>query len=122
MMLRTLCKWRLGAWVAIAALLVQALLPGVIHSAQAAPGVPTEICTAVGIKTIAQTESGKWSPGSLSEHCALCTLADALALPSQQLVYNVDAYRDAAAPALVASQTTPAVPLSIFLRGPPFLA
>ena len=66
----------------ILTLLLQALLPAVMHAGVGQRGVFAEICTAMGVQTVRiASDSSEEVGGSQQSQCLLCMIADTLALP-----------------------------------------
>lgn len=118
---RTNSRLKGNAWIAIFALLLQALLPSVIYAAAPTGSALSEVCTAFGIKKVV-TASGDPAPTTLhSQHCPICSVAHLFALPSTHVgLYSPSRVAfDIPHPTL--SQEYPASRLSPYLRGPPVL-
>lgn len=67
-------------WTAILLLLLQALLPTAVYAASARGGV-VELCTAYGIKKVALHDVPAHEAKPSQQHCPLCALSHAPALP-----------------------------------------
>ena len=106
-------------WIAICALLLQALLPSVIYAAAPKGSDLSEVCTAFGIKKVATAGGDPAGATSHSQHCPVCSVAHLFALPSPQVGLHSPSRVafDASRPAL--SQEYPASRLAPYLRGPP---
>lgn len=113
-------QWRV--WIAIYALLIQALLPSFVHAAAPQGSHFAEVCTAFGIKKLNTLDSG--SSGSVSpiKQCPLCQLADALALPTSLLVVCEHLRVTFEHPLPCGHAYTPETRLAVYLRGPPIPA
>jgi len=105
------------AWVAIFALLVQALLPAIVYAGTSGGNAMAEVCTAFGVKKVASSDDT--SSGMAAQHCPLCTLAHLFALPGKQDLALPLSAATFEVPALAATQLYVAPQLSPFLRGPP---
>jgi hypothetical protein len=113
-------KLRQTAWVALFALLIQALLPSFIYAAAPKNSALGEICTAFGIKKVAGKVAATPHDTSVSgTHCPVCALAGAIALPFGQLSVPFPPAAVFAASEPAGSQHYPRVRLSVYLRGPP---
>ena len=106
-------------WIALFALIVQAVLPSVIHAAASRNAGLAEICTAFGIKKVALKDADAPDSGIQRQHCPVCSVADAFALPVSLGLLPLPAHVSFASPQAVASQCGAATPLSLHLRGPP---
>jgi len=118
-------KWRSNsqlkgkAWIAIFALLLQALLPSLVYAAAPKNSDLSEVCTAFGIKKVA-TAGGDPARATLhSQHCPICSVAHLLALPSTHIGLHSPSRVAFDAPQPALSQDYPASRLSPYLRGPP---
>jgi hypothetical protein len=107
------------AWIAILALLLQALLPSVIYAAAPKGSDLSEICTAFGIRKVATASGDSTGTTSHSQHCPVCSVAHLFALPPTQLWLHSPSRVAFDAPRPALSQEYPASRLSPYLRGPP---
>jgi Protein of unknown function (DUF2946) len=109
------------AWLAIFALLVQALLPGIAYASMQNGGGPQEICTAFGVK---QTDSKESDSGGAARHkqqCPVCALAHLAGLPASEPVLALPAFTSFVVALSPAARVYRANRLLPHLRGPPSL-
>lgn len=107
------------AWVAIFALLIQALLPSVIYAAAPKGSYLSEVCTAFGIKKVAVPGSDQAGTGPHRQHCPVCSVAQLFALPSAPASLYLPSIVAFDIPRSAVSQEYAASRLSPYLRGPP---
>lgn len=100
-------------------LLIQALLPAIVYATASKDSTLAEVCTAFGIKKIANHDSGAVDTVGHMKPCPVCALAQLFALPPGNDVMQAHAFVafDLALP--VASPAYPTPRLFPFLRGPP---
>jgi hypothetical protein len=85
MQVRSSSVKRIGAWLAILAIALQAALP-LIASAQSRSVTLVPLCTVDGVTHYVEVPLGKTpagQPGSHGSHCALCFVGDKVGLPTQ---------------------------------------
>lgn len=107
------------AWIAILALLLQALLPSVIYAAAPKGSYLSEVCTAFGIKKVVTPGGDPARVTSHPQHCPVCSVAHLFALSSTQPKLHPPSRVAFDAPLQALSQEYPASRLSPYLRGPP---
>jgi hypothetical protein len=118
---RSSCRLQYPAWLAIFALLVQVLLPAIVHAAAPGQSYLAEVCTASGVKTfVVELDAGDISVSS--QHCPVCNAGDIPTLPggapATVFLTPVVFHR----PPLSASQAYSKRRLIAYLRGPPLSA
>lgn len=100
-------------WIVALLLLVQALLPALLHAA--APVRLHEVCTSLGVKRIAVQEEGS----AAQQHCQLCVLAQQdVHTGPQSFIFHPQPIRFVQLHAPVEAVAS-AGPLVLRLRGPP---
>lgn len=110
---------QLRVWVAVFALLVQALLPSFVHAVAPKNSYLAEICTAFGVKKIGAPDSGSTDAAFQGQQCPICSVADALVLPLALPALHVPSFFgfDCSLPS--GPQHIPETRLAVYLRGPP---
>jgi len=118
-------RHRLIIWLALIAMSLHALLPGIgqVHSSPGAHVV--ELCTAFGIKKVssdAPSIPASHNENAHKDHCPLCAPAGAAALPAATTTLFFHAVQ-AAAPPATGNVLLPSSPsLLPASRGPPFVS
>lgn len=106
-----------ATWVALLALLMQALLPAMLRGVPMHGEIPLEICTAFGIKKL-ESKNTDPLPNS-GKHCVACALADSFALPATAPSMHADFRLAFSLPHPGESQEYTASHLVFHPRGPP---
>ncbi|MGH8809276.1 MAG: DUF2946 family protein [Noviherbaspirillum sp.] len=111
-----------ATWVAVFALLVQALLPSLLHASARKYVELAEICTAFGIKKVAVSAPDSADNSAQRQHCPICSVADTFFLPGGQLAFYLPAQLVFDLPHPLGSQEYRLIRLTLHLRGPPYYA
>jgi hypothetical protein len=88
---------KLAAWLAIAAMTLQALWPLVV---QAKPSLLVPVCSVGGVTHYVEVPGGTTPADSHADHCQLCFGAQSLALPAFGVAPAIDTFSSASLGAL----------------------
>lgn len=122
---RRLHTQRITLWLAIFAMALHALLPGLAQAHAASGSQTVELCTVFGIKKVAVSADEAPTSPTQDTHknlCPLCALAGAAVLPSTTDQLFFSALQAAAPPAPLESHHTSGTLLLPASRGPPLVS